>query len=131
VPVKVHVKEQPTTFSRFGVNWTPTLLVMSPDGIERHRIEGFLPGEDLLAQLTLGLGHAARRRGRWAEAEEHYRRVLDRFPSTAAAPEALYWTGVSRYKVSGDHSALAETAHQLKLRYPESEWMKKASVWGG
>ncbi|HKQ40744.1 MAG TPA: hypothetical protein VJ063_21935 [Verrucomicrobiae bacterium] len=50
-------------------------------------------------------------------------------PDSDAAPEALYWQGVSRYKSSGDPTALQQTADAFKTRYRESTWAKKASVW--
>ena len=59
LPVKIHIKEQPAVFERFGARWTPTLIVLDPEGKERRRLEGFLPAEDLLAELELGLAHAA------------------------------------------------------------------------
>ena len=53
IPARVHVKDQANDFKRFGerynAQWTPTLLVIDPSGTERHRIEGFLPADDLLA----------------------------------------------------------------------------------
>ena len=49
--------------------------------------------------------------------------------STDAAPEALYWAGVARYKATGDAAALSDTAGQFRQRYQESSWAKKASVW--
>ena len=48
---------------------------------------------------------------------------------TDAAPEALYWAGVARYKATGDAAALAETAAEFANRYQDSAWAKKASVW--
>jgi TolA-binding protein len=50
-------------------------------------------------------------------------------PGSDAAPEALYWLGVSRYKSSGDPTALQQTAESFKTRYTGSTWAKKASVW--
>jgi hypothetical protein len=47
IPVRLHIKEQPAAFTRFGVSWTPTIIPMSPDGLERYRVEGFLPAEEL------------------------------------------------------------------------------------
>jgi hypothetical protein len=133
IPARVHVKEQPEDFRRLGqrynAQWTPTLLIIDPEGTERHRVEGFLPVEDILAQLTLGLAHSAFARQRWDEAERRFREVVDRFPNTEAAPEALYWAGVSRYKGKGDAGALGETARQFARRYQQSSWAKKASVW--
>jgi hypothetical protein len=133
LPARVHIKDQPEEFRRFGqrysVQWTPTLLVIDPEETERHRIEGFLPAEDLLAQLMLGLGHSAFARQQWDEAKQRFREVVDRFPGTEAAPEALYWAGVSRYKAKGNAAALAETAREFKQRYQTTSWAKKASVW--
>jgi hypothetical protein len=133
IPARVHVKEQAEDYrrfsERFGTQWTPTLLVIDPTRTERHRIEGFLPAEDLLAQLSLGLAHSAFARGEFSEAEQRFREVVDRFPSSDAAAEALYWAGVSRFKAANDGSALAETARQFRQRYQDSTWAKKASVW--
>jgi hypothetical protein len=53
VPIKIHIKENPTGFERFGAQWTPTVIVADPDGTERYRFEGYLPAEDFLAQLGL------------------------------------------------------------------------------
>jgi hypothetical protein len=134
IPARVHVREQPEDYrrfgQRFGAQWTPT-LVIAPDGTERHRIEGFLPSEDLMAQLLLGLGHSAFSRERWEEAERRFREVVERFPKSDAAPEALYWAGVARYKGKGDANALAETGREFTKRYQDSSWAKKASVWRG
>lgn len=134
VPVRVHVRNQADEFkqlgARYGVQWTPTILVIDSTGEERHRIEGFLPAEDFLAQLELGLARSAFARSRFAEAERRYRDVISHFPQSEAAPEALYWAGVARYKATGDAAALGETARQFQERYQSSSWAKKASVWG-
>jgi tetratricopeptide (TPR) repeat protein len=133
VPVRVHVRQQADEFkhlgARYGAQWTPTTLVLDATGQERHRIEGFLPVDDYLAQLALGLGHSAFARGDFHEAERRYREIVERYPSTDAAPEALYWAGVARYKATGDAAALRDTAGQFRQRYQESSWAKKASVW--
>jgi len=127
--VKIHVKEQPKTFERFGAQWTPTIVILDPDGTERHRFEGFLPGDDFLAQLKLGLAHSAFARQQWDEAERRFRDIVQALPESDAAPEALYWAGVAKYKGSGNAAALNDTAKQFKQRYAQSTWAKKASVW--
>jgi len=131
VAVKIHVKEQPAVFKRFGAQWTPTLMVLDPEGAERYRFEGYLPPEDFLAQLEVGLAKSAFAHEQWEKAERRYRGIVQRFPKSEAAPEAVYWAGVSKYKASGDAGALKETAREMKERYPESSWAKKASVWSG
>jgi TolA-binding protein len=135
VPVRVHVKDQHDDFKRLGekynAQWTPTILILDPAGQQRHRIEGFLPADDFLAQLALGAAHAAFARGDFAAAEKHFRTVLDQFPQSEMAPEAQYWAGVSRYKATGDPAALNETARAFGERYTNTTWAKKASVWAG
>jgi hypothetical protein len=128
IPVKIHIKEQPDTFKRFGAQWTPTLVTLDSSGVERYRFEGFLPATDFLAQLALGLAHTAFAHEQWREAEDRFRAIVRDFPDTEAAPEALYWAGVSRYK-GGDLAALADTAKQFKTTYGSTSWAKKASVW--
>ena len=134
LPARVHVKDQAAEFSRlgerYGAQWTPTILILDPDGAERHRIEGFLPADDFLAQLAIGLAKAAFSRNDFAEAERRYREVLEKYPKTESAPEAMYWAGVSRYKGSNDASALQETTRAFSKRYQDTAWAKKASVWG-
>ena len=127
--MKIHVKEQPETFKRFGAQWTPTLVVLDPDGAERYRFEGYLPAEEFLSQLEFGLAKSAFARDQWADAERRFRMIVQQFPKSEAAPESLYWAGVAKYK-AGDAAALKETADLLKKNYQGSVWAKKASVWG-
>jgi len=134
VPVRMHVREQADAFkqlgARFSAQWTPTVLIVNEGGEERYRIEGFLPADDFLAHLELGLGRAAFARSDFAEAERWFRGVVSAHPDADAAPEALYWAGVSKYKATGDASALADTYSQFENRYKDTSWATKASVWG-
>ncbi len=115
---------------RFGAKWTPTVLLLDPAGVERHRIEGFLPATDFAGQLLLGLGHAAFEAKDWKEAQRRFGEVLEKLPDSDAAPEAQYWKGVSRYKETNDASALTDTFRAFQRRYRDTPWGKKASVWG-
>jgi len=125
--VKVHIKEAPQVFERFHALWTPTQLILEPDGTERFRIEGFLPVEDFLAELELGVGRFLFEREDYEGAERRFQSVCQSHPKAGAAPQACYWAGVSAYKA---HQApLHDTAVLLRERYPESEWTRKASVW--
>ena len=130
---RVHVKEDPQEFKRYGQRykapWTPTILELDPSGVEHHRIEGFLPADDLLAQLMLGRARMAFQEGQWAEAERRFREIVEQLPDADAAPEALYWAGVAPYKATGDGASLKETARAFTQRYQDSTWAKKSSVW--
>ena len=133
VPVRVHAVQNRDTFARLGerfnAQWTPTILIVDAAGNERHRIEGFLPADDFLSQLALGVAKAAFARKDYASAERLYREVIDRYAKTDAAPEAQYWAGVSRYRATNDPSALKDTAKAFADRYNESTWATKASIW--
>jgi TolA-binding protein len=133
VPVRVHVKDDKDAFKSLGdkydAHWTPTTLLIDSSGTERHRIEGFLPADDFLSQLSLGAAKAAFARQDYATAERLYQEVAERYPATDAAPEAQYWSGVSRYRTTNDPQALKDTATAFGARYQESSWAKKASVW--
>lgn len=133
IPVRVHVRDDASEFARLGnafdAHWTPTTLILDSAGEERHRVEGFLPVEELVPQLELGLGRVAFSREDFAEAEKRFRHVVEEAPTSEAAPEALYWAGVARYKATDDAGALAETAAAFHDHYQDSTWAKKASVW--
>jgi TolA-binding protein len=133
VPVRAHVKDDAAAFKalgdRFSAHWTPTTLIVDSTGAERHRIEGFLPADDFLSQLALGVAKAAFARQDYAAAERLYRDVVERFQNTDAAAEAQYWAGVSRYRATNDAGALKATAQAFTQRFRDSTWAKKASVW--
>lgn len=114
---------------RFGANWTPTVLILDSDGNERHRIEGYLPADDFLAQLYLGMGQLAFKTGKFGDAETYFRKVVSDVPASESAAEAQYWAGVSRYKGTNDPSALKATADAFQSKYSDSSWAKKASIW--
>ena len=133
IPARVHVKDDAELFRKYGekyaAQWTPTVLELDSEGVERHRLEGFLPADDFLAQLMLGRAKIDFQEKKWEEAAKTFRRVYEELPDTEAAPEALYWTGVTRYKETNDPTALKETARAFTSRYTDSSWAKKASIW--
>ena len=133
IPARVHVKDQAEAFQRlgdkFGAQWTPTIVMLDENGTERHRIEGFLPLEDFLSHVELGLARIAFFGGKHEEAQKRFEELAERYPDSELAPEGVYWAGVSRYKATNDASALQKTAAAFQKRYQKSPWAKKASVW--
>ena len=134
LPARVHVRDDSALFQKFGeqygAQWTPTILELDSQGVERHRIEGFLPLDDFLPQLMLGRAQIAFAEEQWDDAERRFREVVDKFPDSDAAPEALYWAGVSPYKKTGNPASLGATAKAFTERYQSTPWAKKSSVWG-
>ena len=105
------------------------MLIMDSDGEERWRIEGYLPKDEFRAQLELGLARVVFMQKQWADAEQRFAQVIERYPNTVAAPEAVYWKGVCQYKRTSDHTVLGTVSEQFAQRYQDSVWAKKASVW--
>lgn len=131
IPIRIHIKERPKDFERFKAEWTPTVILAEPDGTERYRFSGFLPEDDFLAELQLGLGRAAFSRGQFKEAETDFNGVVNEHAQSVAAPEAIYWRGVSAYKATNNPEPLKRAGETLREKYPDSEWAKKSSVWLG
>jgi len=129
VPLEAHIKERAAYFHRFDVPWTPTVLILDSNGDERYRNEGYLPRDEFRAQLELGLARVSFMNKDWTDAERRYSEVLERYPSSKAAPEALYWKGVSHYKKTNDHTILGELPQQLREKYPNSIWALKTIAW--
>ena len=105
------------------------MLILDPNGEERFRIEGYLPVDEFRAQLELGLARVAFMSKQWAAAERRYAEVLERYPDSKAAPEALYWKGVSHYKVTNDHTVLGELPELFQQKYPDSIQALKTAAW--
>jgi TolA-binding protein len=129
IPIKIHIKENPAGFQRFGVQWTPTVIIADPQGVERYRFEGFLPADEFLPQIEFGLAKVAFAAGDFTRAESLFRKIVEEHPGADIAPEALYWAGVAKYKRTGDAAALAETEAAFQSRYPDTVWAKKSSIW--
>lgn len=105
------------------------MVVLDPQGKERARIEGYLPTYEFTAQLENALGRVAFTNKNYPEAIRWYGDVIQRFPQSAAAPEAVYWRGVSEYRNTNDHTVLSKITDDLQKNYPNSIWAAKAIPW--
>lgn len=128
VAVRVLINSQPLP-KEFKVQWTPTLVLLDSDGEEHSRTVGFLPPEELLPSLMLGIGKSHFDRDEFAEAESALQKLLAEYPKSDSSPEAAYYLGVSRYKRTHNTEELKKTIQHLKQDFPGSEWAKRASVY--
>ncbi len=128
VPAKVLVKDKPDIAASYEVIWTPNVIVGDEAGKAHYRIEGYLPPEDFIAQLALGLGRYRLDRQQFAQAIHHFEGVSQRHQGTDAGAQALYWLGVARYKHSKDPAQLRPSWERLIREYPTSEWAKRANM---
>ena len=125
IPVKCHVGENKTLSQRFNIHWTPTLVMMDAQGTVHHSITGFVPPEEFVAQLEFALAKASFNKGDFQAALSGFNGIIEKYPKSLVAPEALYWSAVSEYKGTGRRDALMSGWKRLLKEYPDSEWAKK------
>jgi hypothetical protein len=114
---------------RFGIVWTPTLVVLDPKGREHHRVVGFVPEDDFLAHLALGKGKMHFDLFRFAEAIQAFGAVIARHPDAGAVPEAVFFLGVAEYWKAHDPKGLRRAHDTLAAKFPESEWARRAAPY--
>jgi len=131
IPVRHHCDfDNPTDeMRRYGVKWTPTLLVLGADGAEHHRWVGFLPPGEFVAQLSLARAKLDFDRDRLIPAINEFSETLAGCPQCLAAPEARYFLGVSKFKQTHDAQELKRIWEDLSSRFPQSEWTRKAEPY--
>jgi hypothetical protein len=109
--------------------WTPTVLVLDPEGVERYRIEGYLPKDSFRARLEMAVARIEFMKKKFAEAEKLYTAIAEGRSDASVAAEAIYWRGVCHYKATNDHTVLGEVAIELGAKYPGDEWTLKSLPW--
>ena len=129
VPVQMLYDAQPFA-STYNIKWTPTMIVLDGEGKEHHRIVGFLPPDEFIPALLLGIGKTAFDADELDKAMADFDKVVTAYPRSAAAPEAMYLRGVVQFKKSHQAEPLKEAFEQLKRDYPASEWAKRAMPYG-
>jgi hypothetical protein len=131
VAIKFNVKEPHPDYKealgRGKVLWAPLLVFLDGRGSELRRYVGFLPPDEFLAELRLGLGLAAMTHTNFEEALRWFDGAAELFPSASAAPEALFWAAAAGYRLSGLPEVIRRW-DDLRARYPESTWARRADV---
>ena len=127
-PARVLITSKPLP-QQFKVQWTPTLVTLGAEGREHHRTVGFLPPEELIPSLMLGIAKSHLDREQFSLAVGSLEQLLAEYPKSDAAPEATYYLGVTRYKDTNNAGALKQAFEALQTHDPTSEWAKRASVY--
>ena len=125
IPLRVPFDSKPHS-EKFNVKWTPTLITLSPEGLEHHRTVGFLGPEELIPSLLLGLGKYHHENDRYDEALARLAQLVDGYGQSDSVPEAIFLIGVCTYKRSHDPKPLKAAYERLSAAFPESEWTKRA-----
>jgi len=102
---------------------------MDSEGVERYRIEGYLPKDWFRARLQMARARVLFMHKKFADAAEVYADVINRYQTLALAAEAIYWRDVCKYKATNDHMVLGEAANELAEKFPSDEWRLKSLPW--
>ena len=102
---------------------------MDQEGVERYRIEGYLPKDWFRARLEMGRARVAFMHKKFADAQTLYAEIIEHFGDLAVAAEAIYWRDVCKYKAANDHTVLGVAAKELAEKFPSDEWRLKSLPW--
>ena len=113
----------------FDINWTPTLLIHDSEGKEHYRIVGFVPIDDLLAHLKFSKGMVLFNNSKFADAIRYFKAEIEEHHDAGVTPGAVYFLGVAEYRKTHDAKALRRAYDTLTLKYPLSEWSRRAQPY--
>ena len=125
IPLRVPFDAEPLA-SDFNVKWTPTIITVDWNGIEHHRTVGFLPPEELIPSILLGLAKTYYELDQFPAALQALEKIINEYPKSGSAPEAVFLHGVCGYKNTHDPKHLKQAYEKLIAEYKDSEWAKRA-----
>ena len=101
IPLIVPFNAEPLA-SRINIKWTPTLVTAYWNVIEHHLTVGFLPPEELIPSILLGMAKTFFELDQFPASIQALEKVTAAYPKSGATPEALFLLGVSRFKNTND-----------------------------
>jgi len=126
IPLRIPADQKPTA-GDYDIQWVPAVMIVDQNGKEHHRTIGFMPPDELIASILLGVGNAHCNHGRFSAALECYKQIINQYPRSHSVQEAIFQTGVSRYKSTNNPEPLMEAYEKLYEEYPDDRWTKRAS----
>lgn len=111
--------------------FSPLLVTRAADGTELRRTTGYLPPEDMLLELELGLGFNALHLHDWEGAYQILDTAVQKHAGAKNLPEALWWRGVAAYRRS--EKSLLELAAAwapLVREHAGTVWADRADILG-
>jgi len=124
IPLKLSPESQEA--KDFNLKWTPTLITLDSEGRETHRTVGFLGPDELIPSLQVGIGKTFFEGGGFDDAVAWFDRVIEEYPKSDYAAEAVFYKGVALYKGTKNPGSLRIAYDKLVAEFPSSEWAKRA-----
>lgn len=125
VPLKLPYDAKPMA-DDYHVKWTPTFIMVNGEGKEHYRMVGFLPPDEMIPSILLGIGKVHFNTERIDEALKYFDNIVDEYPRSDSTAEAIYRKGVCHYKRMHDAKHLKMAYERLQAEYPMSVWTKRA-----
>ncbi|OPY90887.1 MAG: hypothetical protein A4E72_00405 [Syntrophus sp. PtaU1.Bin208] len=125
IPIRIPA-DDPLLAPRFLIKWTPTLLILDKEGVAHDKNVGFFWPQELIPCLLLGMGKTHFDQPDRTTACSCFEQIINSYPSSSQAPEAIYLSGVARYIEGHDVASLIEIYDRLKSDYPDSQWLMRA-----
>lgn len=127
VPVQLNQSENLELFRQNKVVWTPTVTICDAFGDELMRWIGYLSPAEFLPKVKFVLARTKIIEQDYAQAVMILEEIVSLHKNSFAAPEAMYWLGVAKWKMNRHFADLSEAWMNLMETYPDSEAAQKAS----
>jgi tetratricopeptide (TPR) repeat protein len=125
VPLRIPADSEPLA-TDFTLRWTPTLIILDMTGKEHSRTVGFITPEEFTPTILLGIAKTCYELQQFDLAIQRLEKIINTYPQSFAAPEAIYYRAVCGVKTVHDINGLKKTYERLSKEYPQSEWVERA-----
>jgi tetratricopeptide (TPR) repeat protein len=125
IPIQLMANVEPYA-KDFNIKWTPSIITLDENGTEHNRVVGFLPPEEFIPAMMLGIAKVSFDLDRFDEALAELEKIIAEYPKSKATPEAIYLRGVTGFKSTKDPKPLKAAYEKLHAEYPDSEWTPRA-----
>lgn len=124
--MRINKEKQGDLFNKHRITWTPTILILDGEGKEHHRFTGFLPPPEFSATLVLEGAKTELDLQNYDLAIKCFNEVIEKYRTTTAVPEAIFYLHVAKYLSTHDPKNLRAGYDRLAKEFPGTEWAAKA-----
>jgi len=128
IPLRVRFDAVPLA-KDFTVKWTPTIIMLDTKGKEHRRTVGFVPAEEMIPLLELGMAKTCFDLDDQDQAVVYCDQIIRAYPQSHSAPESVYLRGVSLFLGTHDAGNLKQLHEKLRNEYPQSAWVQRSSPY--
>lgn len=126
VPIQIQADEAGDLGERYELRWTPHLLVLNPRERVLQMATGWFSPEELVPWTIMGLARDHFLQKNWTMTKVRCQWIIDDYPNSFAAPQAIYYHGVAATQADHDTRHLKAVLTTLQKNHPHSEWTMRA-----